>query len=91
LRGKIDVISFECGEVSTKLLGNRKGFGVITPPRATWGCLRDLGTFGVTNGAFRHEFMMSIMPSFVMQYAVNAASRKVLERYRQKQASEKSN
>jgi 17beta-estradiol 17-dehydrogenase / very-long-chain 3-oxoacyl-CoA reductase len=66
LRSKIDVISFECGEVSTKLLGNRKGFGVITPPKATWGCLRDLGTYRVTNGAFRHEFLMSIMPSFIM-------------------------
>lgn len=84
LSSKIDVISFECGEVSTKLLGSRKGPSVIKPPQATSGCLRDLGSGGVTNGAFRHEFFMSIMPSFVMQYAVNAASKKVLEKYRQK-------
>ncbi len=89
LKDKVDVLSFECGEVSTKLLGNRKGFGVITPPQATWGCMRDLGSFRMTNGAFRHELLMNLTPPFIIQWGVNAGSKKVLERYRAKQAAEK--
>ena len=88
LKDKVDVISFECGEVSTKLLGKRSGFGVITPKKATWGCLRDIGSFGMTNGSFTHESIMSLTPSFVLQIAINAASKKILQRVRDKQARE---
>ena len=91
LKSKVDVVSFECGEVSTKLLGKRNGFGVITPPKATWGCLRDLGSFNLTHGSFKHDLIMSITPSFVMQMAINAMSKKVLDKYRAKQAAEAKN
>lgn len=59
----VDVLSFECGAVATKLLGDIKGFGVIKAPQATWGCLRDLGSYPVTNGWWRHEFMLKITPA----------------------------
>lgn len=72
LKGKIDVLSFECGEVKTKLLGkSRSGITVITTDKATSGCLRDLGSYGLSYGAFIHELMLRMVPSFVIQFAVN--------------------
>ena len=60
------MLSFECGEVKTKLLGNRSGFSVITTDRATNGCIRDLGTEKLTYGAFAHEFVMGLTPSWLI-------------------------
>jgi short-subunit dehydrogenase len=51
----VDVISFEAGRVATKLLGDIKGWDVMKPPKVTWGCLRDLGSYPITNGWWRHE------------------------------------
>ena len=80
----MDVISFEAGEVKTKLMGNRIGFSVINADRATNGCLRDLGSHSLTYGAFLHELLMNIAPSFVIQMSINKVSAKVLQRYRAK-------
>lgn len=67
LKDKVDVISFQCGEVHTKLLGSsRKGFSVISTERATGGSLRDLGSRSVTHGAFAHEVSMFMMPRCIM-------------------------
>lgn len=66
LKDKIDVLSFQCGEVKTKLLGNRGGPQVITTDRATNGCLRDLGSNSMTYGAFAHGMVMALTPSFVL-------------------------
>lgn len=86
LKDKVDVLSYQCGEVKTKLLGNRKGFHVITVERATGAGLRDLGKRPMTYGGFAHDLTMRLAPSFVMQWAINKSAPKVLERYRLKQA-----
>lgn len=74
LAGKVDVLSFQCGETATKLLGKRKGFFVITPAQATSGCLRDLGSRSMTHGSFKHTLQMGLTPSWILQKAVNAAA-----------------
>ena len=78
LKHKIDCLSYQCGEVSTKLLGSRKGMSVVTTKTATKGGLRDLGTKGLTYGCFIHDLQMSITPSFVIQFFINLSSKKVL-------------
>ncbi len=67
LKNKIDVLSFQCGEVNTKLIGtSRKGLSVISTSRATGGCLRDVGSTGLTYGSFIHDFQIRMTPSFVI-------------------------
>jgi hypothetical protein len=51
--------------------------------------LRDLGSQGVTNGSFKHDFIMRTMPSFAMQMAINKIAPKVYERYKAKLEKEK--
>ena len=77
LKDKIDVISFQCGEVHTKLLGagQKKAFHIITTERATGGSLRDIGSRSMTHGAFAHEFSMWMLPSSVMQAMVFRVSK----------------
>ena len=67
---------------------SRKGLSVVSTQRATGGCLRDIGTRGLTHGAFIHEFQMAMTPSFVIQFFINLSATKVLLRYREKQERE---
>jgi short-subunit dehydrogenase len=88
LKHKIDCLSYQCGEVSTKLIGSKRGMSVVSTQTATKGGLRDLGTKALTYGCFIHDLQMSLVPSFIIQFAINAVSKKVLQRYREKQARE---
>jgi len=50
-KSKIDVMTFECGEARTKLLGSRKSAMVVEDlTRVTSGCLRDVGYESLTYG-----------------------------------------
>lgn len=58
LKDKIDVLSYNPGEVATKLVMREKhqtDAGAISVERASSSCFRDLGYSYYTNGAFRHE------------------------------------
>ena len=89
LKNKVDVLSFQCGEVSTKLIGNkRNGFSVISTVRATGGCLRDLGTETMTYGSFVHDLLMTITPSIILQLIINYNAPRALQRYREWQVKE---
>ena len=74
-------MSFECGETSTKLLKKRPSLTVITVERAVNGCLRDLGTTGLTYGAMRHELVM-FLPKRVIQYFLNKTAPQTMKKYR---------
>lgn len=83
LKDKVDVLSWQCGEVSTKLLGkSRKGFTVITTEKASKACLKSIGSRSLTYGPAVHEFQMMITPSWVIKWAIFANSAKVLKAYR---------
>lgn len=57
VKDKIDVLAWECGEVSTKMRNApANGKTILTTDQAINGALRDLGKEYVTQGAFRHEF-----------------------------------
>ncbi|TNV76896.1 hypothetical protein FGO68_gene12765 [Halteria grandinella] len=90
LKDKMDFLSYECGEVKTKLIGkNRKGFHVITTDRATGAGLRDLGTLSVTNGGFAHDLAMRVLPKWLLQKMVNKVSLKTYQKYRANLEAEK--
>lgn len=92
LKDKIDVLSYECGMVRTKQLDSDIGGPAVVPAaRATWGCLRDLGTFPMTYGAFRHEVFAWIVPTYIMKRAFISVGTKILEKTRKQQAAAKSN
>jgi short-subunit dehydrogenase len=62
LKGKVDVINYQAGEVTTKMLRRFKTDSrTITPDRAAKTSLRDLGLEIKTNGSFRHEFWMGVI------------------------------
>ena len=61
-KGKIDCMSYQAGEVATKLLGRTKtDMRTITVERSADVCFRDLGKMPMTRGSFRHEFSMLFM------------------------------
>ena len=55
LEGRIDVVSWECGETSTKMLKRKAGGRIVTTEVAVDGMLRDLGKERMTWGYFRHD------------------------------------
>ena len=57
LKDKIDVLSFECGVVSTKLNKAKVENTVITTADATKECLRHLGYESLTYGHPKSEFV----------------------------------
>ena len=61
IKDKIDVLSFECGETSTKLLRRKPSLTVPLPSVVTKACLRDLGKENLTYGCARHESMMPLV------------------------------
>jgi len=57
LEGSVDVLSYQAGETTTKMLKRYKTDSrTITPQRAADCCFRDLGLQPMTRGAFRHEY-----------------------------------
>ena len=85
LKEKVDVMSFQPGEVQTKLLGDRKT--AVTVQQASKGCLRDLGTTDLTYGAFTHDKQMRMTPRFflpVFQRILFRYSAQGLKNYRER-------
>jgi len=70
LKDEVDVLSYEAGEVVTKMLPNKKGADsrTITPDRAADVCFRDLGMQPLTRGSFRHEFWMLFMDNLPLYW-----------------------
>jgi short-subunit dehydrogenase len=61
-KGKVDVMSYQAGEVTTKLLKKSKTDSrTITPEMAANCSFRDLGYQPLTYGASRHDFCMLFM------------------------------
>ena len=68
LRGKVDCLSWECGETKTKMLGDRKGWSVLTTDVAVKSSLRDLGSANLTNGNYKHEVGMFFLSSVSLNW-----------------------
>eukprot|EP00347_Sterkiella_histriomuscorum_P006094 403354090 len=61
-RHKMDVLSFQCGLVSTNFIGKQsKTLTVITPQQAAYCALRDLGFEFQTNGHWIHEIHFHVV------------------------------
>lgn len=60
LEGKIDCLSWQAGEVSTKMLKRPPGGSVVTTEVAVKGMLKDLGKEKMTRGCGVHDFSMAI-------------------------------
>ena len=60
LEGKVDVMSYQAGEVKTKMMaGMRENYLRMTSVQsAVSSCFRDIGYTPLTYGAFRHELGM---------------------------------
>ena len=65
LRNKIDVTSFDCGEVVTQTNTNPPTFFRCMPNVATEAALRDMGKEAVTAGTWRQEFRMWSREAFM--------------------------
>lgn len=87
-KGKIDCMSYQAGEVATKLLGKSKtDMRTITVERAADTCFRDLGYMPMTRGSFRHEFSMLFMDNLPLVWIQNlmfGASKKALAKTRKR-------
>ena len=87
VKDKIDVMSYECGETSTKLLAKKPSWSVITVDKAVKGCLNDLGHTGLTYGNIIHELIMLMLGlKWPLQYMLNKAAPATMKKYRAKQA-----
>lgn len=58
LSGKIDCLSWQAGEVATKMLKKPAGGRVVTPEVAVKGMLKDLGKESITYGCSTHGYAM---------------------------------
>lgn len=89
LRNQIDVLSFECGEVSTKLLRKKASMTILTEYPVVNACLRDLGSESLTYGAARHEMIIQFLKIWgvvgLMQKLMYKGSIKILKRIRDKE------
>lgn len=80
LEGKIDVMSYQAGEVATKLLGKFKtDMRTITPDTAAKSCLRDLGIHPLSNGSGKHEVAMYFLGLPPLRYIQNIMFKKSLK------------
>lgn len=69
LEGKVDVMSYQAGEVTTKMLKRYKTDSrTITPERAAKCCFRDLGYMAMTRGSFRHDMSMLWMEKLPLRW-----------------------
>ena len=62
LEGKVDCLSWQAGEVSTKMLKRPAGGTVVTTEVAVKGMFKDLGKERMTRGCFTHDASMVILP-----------------------------
>ena len=60
LAGKIDCLSWQAGEVSTKMLGRPPGGRIVTTDVAVKGMLKDLGRESMSYGCLKHARTMSM-------------------------------
>ena len=60
LKDKIDVMTYEAGEVSTKLLRKKPSMFIATTDVASRYSLRDLGSESKTYGTFIHDVLMGV-------------------------------
>jgi hypothetical protein len=67
LRNKVDVTSFECGEVVTQTNNHPVSFFRCMPEVATKAALRDMGKEAVTCGTWRQEFRMWSRAAFMTE------------------------
>lgn len=57
LDGKVDVLSWDCGEVATKMTKKKAGCLTLSPYGAAEGIFKDIGRERVSNGAAAHDFL----------------------------------
>jgi short-subunit dehydrogenase len=57
LDGKVDVLSWDCGEVATKMTKKKAGCLTLSPDGAAKGIFKDIGCERVSNGAAAHDFL----------------------------------
>ena len=93
LKRKVDVMSYEPGEVETKMIGYQKpGLRIISSARAAEVCLRDLGSCAQSRGAFRHEvlyYLLYILPKGLLNHLMFPMMKKILKRIRKREEREK--
>ncbi|CDW77317.1 short chain dehydrogenase reductase family protein [Stylonychia lemnae] len=93
LKKKMDVMTFECGETRTKLMGSRKSRMIVDDiSRVTTGCLRDIGYESLTYGCLTHELAMiplKIFPLRMLQSMMFKASQKTFAMLQKKEAEAK--
>ena len=85
----IDVMSYQAGEVCTKMLSRyTPDAKTIMPERAAEASFRDLGCTPMTRGSFRHEhsmFYMDVLPLRWIQTLFFTVGTKTLKKIRKKQ------
>lgn len=64
LKGKVDVLSWQCGETSTNMLRKPVGGRVVSTEVAVKGMLRDLGKESLTYGCTSHARSMLLFSLF---------------------------
>ena len=69
LDGKLDVLSWECGEVATNMSKRKAGGSVATPKAAVTGMLAAIGRDRVTNGAVIHDIGNYVLSCVPLYYA----------------------
>jgi len=58
---RIDVLSWQCGEVHTKMNKEKPSFKVATVKQAVDGVLSDIGLESMTFGCIKHDFIQVVM------------------------------
>lgn len=68
LKEKIDVISYEVGQVRTKvnLNDNKNDPFSVNPDKVANPALRDIGSQSITNGCFVHDLSTQIVPVWIL-------------------------
>ena len=61
LEGKSDVLSWDCGEVATKMTKKKAGCTTLDPLEAVRSILRDIGHDRVSNGDTTHDFLNRLL------------------------------
>ena len=88
----VDVLSYQAGEVVTKLVRKTKTDSrTILPSEAAKVCFRDLGYESMTYGAARHDYAMmwkDIIPRRWISALMYYAGDKAIERRRKEEAAE---
>lgn len=87
LAKKIDVMSFNPGEVATKLIYKDKsqaGGSIISTEKAVECCFRDVGCTDVTPGAFKHELGLwnfANIPQWMLSAGAQSIKKDELEKH----------